>query len=147
MAQDGWFVFQDSRSWRQRFLKRGFGHVFFLGRDKYNWFTINPLERYCDFAILGKPITERVDLLAKEQYTKVVYIEFTRNLVGIQASHYFGLPNCTHAAAYMTGLRGKMTPYRFYKALLKMRYSHNYPLHVLSIKEIERCQLPPLPKP
>lgn len=136
MAHDGWFVFQDSRSWRQRFLKRGFGHVFFLGRDKHNWFTINPLERYCDFAILGKLLTERVDLMAKEQYTKVVYIEFVDKLVGTKAPSYVGFTNCTHATAYVAGLRGKLTPYRFYKKLLKMKYTHTYPVNVLSIKEI-----------
>ena len=144
MIHEGWFVFQDTTLWRQRFLKRGFGHVFYLGRDKYNWFLINPLERYCQFTILSNPIKERLDLAAKEKYTKVIYIEYTDNLIGEKPPCWGGFLNCTTASAYLVGIRtGLCTPYQFYKKLLKMKYGARKPPHLISIKEVEKCPSPP----
>ena len=137
MIQMGWFIFEEGHTWYHRILKRGFGHVSFLGRDKYNWFRFNPLDHALDFQILPAIIENRVELLAKERFTKVVYVEYRTKKIGKKWPRWNPFLNCVSLLKYLTGLTiFSMTPYGFYKKLIRLSAHKNYPAHIVTIREV-----------
>ena len=133
----GWFVFEPSTTRIARFLKRGFGHLFFLSRDEYSWYTFNPLERHLDFQILGATLEIAVEKIALERATKVIEIEYRPKVIGKKSYKWLAPSNCVTVMQYLVGLNGfSFTPYHFYKQLRRMEAARDYPAHIQRIREL-----------
>lgn len=122
-----WVFFRDGDNWFQRwFLKKDFGHIFLLTKDKYNWILIDPLPDFLNTTVLSYRVDEDVPgKISKMTQAKCVLITVDKDITGRQKFRpaMALIPrfvSCVGIVKYILGLRSNaLTPYGLYKELLK----------------------------
>lgn len=132
--KEAWVVFDDGRWWTKHFLKKGFGHLFVIGRDKYNWFMFNPLTYGLGFKILPFEASEDVIKTLRKSHKNIVYLRYSEKNDQSFLS-LFKPTNCVEMIKYILGLKVKgYTPYAFFKQLVNMQKTNKYPININEVK-------------
>ena len=122
-----WVFFRDGENWLQRWvLKKDFGHIFLLTKDKYNWIFIDPLPDFLNTIILSYRAEEDVPAKIVEMTgARFVLINVEKDITRKQkirpvAAFIPRFVSCVGIVKYILGLRSRaITPYGLYKELLK----------------------------
>ena len=133
-----WIVFREGDFAIKRLFKRGFGHVYAITKDDFNWIGIDPQNRFLRFEILPYKTDQDVAAaILNAGSCKILEVEID----GLE-SHMFSLNpisllNCVSQIKYLLGLRVlAQTPYRLYRRLLRMRDKNNYKYPIKSVTEL-----------
>ena len=121
VTNDAWLIFKNGEGyWLQRFLKKGFGHVLYLTRDKYNWIAHDPHKlKLCSFVPPYKVSDDLPRLLRADGYT-VIKITFFDRSTKTKIRHS-RLNNCVAFVKYALGIKlFTFTPFGLYKKLLTL---------------------------
>ncbi len=121
VTQDYWLIFkQGEGAWFQKFLKKGFGHVLVLTRDKYNWIVLDPHRLKLNAVIPPYQVTENVPrLMVNDGYRVVKVTMFERST--FQTGGHSVFSTCVSFVKYCLGLKlFCVTPYGLYKRLLRL---------------------------
>lgn len=125
-----WLVFTNGDSEVHKLMKSGFGHVFLLMRDEYNWMLIDPRAKCLDVDILPNDIRDNVPKLFKDNGNRVLEIEakvVKKNkprLLNYLIPRYV---TCTSVIKYVLGIKLMgITPYSLYRRLCKMKHNGFY---------------------
>lgn len=122
-----WIFFRKGKHCWQHLLKPGYGHIFIIARDDYNWVLIDPLFSFLSIKILNYNIKENVVEKIKSGYevSDCFYIK----LKDVPYKSHFKLNifnpiNCVGAIKYYLGIKKWyiITPYQLVRYLLQKRY-------------------------
>lgn len=122
MKRTYWLVFRNGNLWHQRFLKKGFGHVFVIMSDGRQWLKLDPRVNRLEPEILG---------CSRDVYMPKVYRHLGYSVVKIVLNEQkspknifrpFWFLTCIEIIKYIIGLKLPFcyTPYSLYKKLLKI---------------------------
>ena len=125
MNNTAWLIFRDGNHKFKRILKKGYGHVSIIYKDKFNWILVAPKERKLEIVILPYRTEDKADewLAVSKEMTvyKIIYDEknsnyfFPRFLIGF---------SCVSFVKYFLGYKDySVTPYQLCKNLIK--HKHN----------------------
>lgn len=135
VTQDYWLVFKQSNGyWLQKFLRFGFGHVFVITRDEYNWMVIDPHKLKLVTAIAPYKATENFPRMLVGDGYKVIRIStYDRST---NKKLFYWQPNfCVPMVKYILGIKvGAWTPYGLYKKLLRLNEGQK---HATGIKSVQ----------
>lgn len=121
VRHDVWLIFKQGEGyWLQRFLKRGFGHVLLLGKDKYNWLYLDPHQLKLTWGIPPFQVSENLPRLMRNDGYTVLKITFFDRAT-FQKIRHSRLNNCVSFIKYALGIKVlAFTPYQLYKKLLSL---------------------------
>ena len=126
-TQTSWLIFRPLKCPYAKFLKKGFGHIDILQRDKYNWILIRGSWRQLEWKILPYEMDADVPKLLSEKFgVTVLKVESIIN----KKPRFFPIvwkwfPNCVYFAQYVASIQGTfITPYSLFKSLMKLRNSN-----------------------
>ena len=134
---DVWLVFKSAHGyWLNKFLKRGFGHVLFLTKDKYNWFYLDPHQLRLTYGISPYETSVNVPRLLRNEGFTVVKITFFD-----RATHrklrYSHLCTCVSFVKYAMGISIRcLTPYGLFKKLLTLTEKQKFKNGIVQVKNI-----------
>jgi len=137
MTKPYWIVFMQNEKWWGHLLKKGFSHVCVIFKDDYGfWMLFNPTDQKLKIELV--PFTEKDQnsqdyprTLRKSGYhvIKIEKIEEIHRFSKIRGYHIkLGLCfNCVTLCRYFMsiGVR-RITPYGFYKELVRLGQTKNY---------------------
>lgn len=131
-----WLVFKQSQGyWLQKFLHYGFGHVFVVTRDAYNWIVIDPHKLKLVTVIAPYKVSENFPRMLINDGYKVLKVSTYDRETGIKL-RYFQLNFCVPIVKYVLGIKVKAwTPYGLYKKLLRLNERQK---HATGIKSVQR---------
>ncbi len=133
-----WLIFRDGRNWISPWLKPGFGHVYMVMRDEFNWVAITPSEKFLEFKILPYSVGADVPyVINKYENHTVVHIQTNTELDKCRGLSLMRIFTCVTLIKYFSGIycRG-FTPWQLYKRLEKMHKSGKYGHGVQKIHQI-----------
>lgn len=114
-----------------RFLEKGFGHVYLFGKDKFNWFLIEPAGGFLRINILPNSIDAHIRDIAVENDCKILEVKTEPDVEKVHSS-IFGCISCSTVVKYILGIKGiAWTPYMLYKGLQDRRFKN-----ILTVKEV-----------
>ena len=121
MTKTYWIMFRDGELWASKFLSKGFGHVYILQKDDYNWMQIHGTPETIDFCITNFCAKFDLPRLTKETHghrcIKIVVEHAPRNFFPF----HFGFLTCVSFVCLLLGIkRCIITPYRLYKFLMQL---------------------------
>ncbi len=120
-TQDYWLIFKGGEgAWFQKFLRKGFGHVFILTHDQYNWIVLDPHRLKLVFVIPPYKLTENVPRMLLIEGCRVVKITMFDRSTYLTGGHS-PYSNCVAFVKYCLGIKlFCFTPYSLYKKLLNL---------------------------
>ncbi|MHA1447898.1 MAG: hypothetical protein ACTSP4_00560 [Candidatus Hodarchaeales archaeon] len=116
-------IFIEGNAWWRYLLKDGFGHIYVMYKDNYNWMMFDPAQDRLNIEILPYSaqktsigeIIERTQLLQDSTILKLRTFTEKRLLTCPPIKWV----TCTDIAKYIMGIEcGGKTPYAFYKKLI-----------------------------
>ena len=122
MEDESYLIFRDGKHFFQRFIKKNFGHITILKKDKFNWFRIEPYNDRLLFEILpfSADNNEPLNVHLRETDTRVVRIRkkiITRDYYSISCFHFM---NCVSVCKYVLGIKNMcLTPHGLYEWLMQ----------------------------
>lgn len=121
IKQDYYVIFRNSNHWTGRMLKPGFGHVFLLINDGFNWTIINPTHDLMVFSILPYEPTESVIETMLDDTHTTIKLKICGNIDANTSFNILNPINCVTAVKYFLGIRRIIyTPFSLYKYLIKV---------------------------
>lgn len=138
VTTDYWLVFKQSEGyWLQKFLKKGFGHVFVITKDDYNWIVIDPHKLKLMTVIAPYQTSENFPrLLVNDGYKVLKVTTYDRKTSNKLCYWQFNF--CVPIVKYILGIKVKSwTPYGLYKKMLRLNEKQK---HSTGIKTIQLIQ-------
>ena len=118
---EAWLVFREGHHKFQRIIKKGWGHISIIYKDKYNWLLVMPSEVDVKIFIMPYPVSKNVPALINSDKMKVVKViygasqskRFCRILIGF---------TCVSFVKYFLGYKDwSITPHQLYKSLCRLK--------------------------
>lgn len=120
MEDISYVIFKGSKHFFQRLLKKDFGHVTVLKRDKYNWYKFEPFNDYLRLDILPYAATSMkpIDNYLLEDGVKIIKVIREVKNRQIFSVSFFHFMNCVSVCKYILGIKNLcLTPYRLFRWL------------------------------
>lgn len=133
--EDYWLVFKQSQGyWLQKFLRVGFGHVFVVTKDEYNWIVIDPHKLKLVTVIAPFKTSENFPrMLVKDGYKVIKVSTYDRETS--KKLRYLQPNFCVPLVKYILGIKVRAwTPYGLYKKLLSLTEKQK---HATGIKSVQ----------
>lgn len=120
-TQNYWLIFkQGNGAWFQKFLRKGYGHVFVLTHDQYNWIVLDPHRLKLSVIIPPYQLHENVPRLMRLEGCAVLKITMFDRATYTTGGHS-PYSNCVAFVKYCLGLKlFCITPYGLYRKLLRL---------------------------
>ena len=122
MEEESYLIFRDGKHFFQKFIKKNFGHITILKKDKFNWFRVEPYNDRILFEILPFASDNDAPLqnYLKEVHGGVLRIRqkiITRDYYSLSCFHFM---NCVSVCKYILGIKNMCcTPYSLYEWLIR----------------------------
>lgn len=141
MIRNFYICFDSATCWWKIFLKKGFGHISLLCKDKFNWVYFEPFQTTLVSEILpvsgDEALDEVVQIVSRLQPKTIIRV-ITDTSSNQLIMPRFGFMTCTTLIKYMTGIKlFSYSPYHFYKKLIKIHGNNSTILSVEVIQEGE----------
>jgi hypothetical protein len=114
-----WIIFKQGEYIWTRFLKKGFGHVSLITKDKFNWIVLDPTYNHLDWNIpsisTDDDITDYID-------PSYAVIKITKNM-SYECPKFpiINVSPCVSFIRYILGIKKNIiTPYKLYKFLINL---------------------------
>jgi len=120
--KQNWIIFRDGQHKYQKYLKKGYGHVYILSRDAYNWVLIDPVYNNIHVEVLNYGANDPIHLLyARDPSTTAMYyIEIDDDIEQKDFKlNLFNPLSCVGCVKYYLGIKDfrVVTPYQLKKYL------------------------------
>ncbi|KKN70264.1 hypothetical protein LCGC14_0432890 [marine sediment metagenome] len=147
LTQDFWLIFNKGENFfAEFFMKKGFGHIGILTRDKFNWFLLDPTYTELKIDILPFKPEDNVPriLLNKFRTHKIIKLTMMKNLhvngnIAILKVFFPRVVSCVSMVKYIVGLKNNaLTPYQLFLKLIKMKKNgiSTYEKNILNIQYV-----------
>lgn len=137
VSENYWLVFKQSQGyWLQKFLRVGFGHVFVVTKDDYNWIVIDPHKLKLVTVIAPFKASEDFPrILVKDGYKVIKVSTYDRETS--KKLRYWQPNFCVPIVKYILGIKvNAWTPYGLYKKLLSLNEKQKHATGIKSVKLI-----------
>lgn len=134
---DVWLVFKEAQGyWLNRILKKGFGHVLMVVKDKYNWMYFDPHQLRLTYGIAPYTADEDLPRLLKEDGYTVLRVTFIDRDTH-KKLRYSHLCTCVSFVKYAMGISVRcLTPYGLYKKLQTMSDKNRAKNGIIAIRKV-----------
>lgn len=116
---DWWLVFAEGQGhWWQRLLRPGFGHVYALRWDGWNWICLDPALGFTDIHVLPVASPEISDVVSTECCV-ILRVEVWRERCRYRVPWVLAPWTCVEQIKGLLGIRAThvITPYQLFKHL------------------------------
>lgn len=140
MTRRFWIIFCDGEHLLSSFLKKGFKHCMVLMKDEFNWILFNPATGYSIITILPFGADENVPgMYAKKKDVTVLQIDIAHLNPRINRIPRVEVITCVSLVRQFLGIRVRgLTPYSFYKNILRCTFIKRMKLGINKIKILRR---------
>jgi hypothetical protein len=131
-----WIIFTDSEHrFFRAVLKKGFGHVYVLTKDKYNWIILDPKQSALVAQILPISVDNFAPTIISHKHDTILQVEFYKR-DNRRHFGFFGFRTCVVMVKYLLGLINHkgFTPYGFFRTLLRTTRTER---NMMGIKDIK----------
>lgn len=133
-----WICFRDAQFFIRHFTKKGFGHVYVLMRDEFNWMMLDPRNNSLHIELLPFNASEDVPtLIKKEMGHTILKIIVEDKIQKWPNLNPFYMVQCVNIVKYILGIKVfAFSPYGLYRYLIKMKRKNRYKKGIVEIEHV-----------
>lgn len=122
VIKEYWIGFRSAQYFVRHLMKKDFGHVYIICKDKFNWVQIDPRNASLEVYILPyKPEDDVPKILNENLRHRFIRFHVEQKINKWPNLNPFKMIHCVNIVKYVLGIRvWAVTPYKLYRKLLRL---------------------------